>query len=160
MNSQQLLYINLILGGLFIAYFFFGRTSPKAPTRLNLKNKNESPKSESPKSEVEIKIEIEKKTDHRITSSKDSMIILEPENNEGSKNKTEKSAQKELAVFFIYNGHDWEAHHVLGIPQGASLKFITDSYQALLSHTDPKSFDFLEAAYKSLLQSKRNRDRL
>lgn len=73
--------------------------------------------------------------------------ILEPE--------TSATSQKNLAIFFIYNGHDWEAHSVLGVPQGASLKTVTESYQKLLAESDAQSYDFLEAAYKAILKQKR-----
>lgn len=40
MNSQQLLYINLVIGLFFVLYFFFFRAKPKGPTRLNLRAKS------------------------------------------------------------------------------------------------------------------------
>lgn len=132
MNSQQLLYINIILGVLFLIYFLFGRKGQKAPTQLNLKNKD-------------TPIPLEKPQTPALESK---VTILEP---------AEASAtQKNLAIFFIFNGHDWEAYSVLGVAQGANLTAVTAAYQKLLSTSDPQSFEFLEAAYQAILKKKRN----
>ncbi len=140
MNSQQLFYINLILGVVFVLYFFFGRGQPKAPTRLNLKNK-ETPLEKPIHPD---RIESQKKQQPQITSK---MTILEPE--------TEQSQAKNLAIFFMHSGHGWEAYKVLGLPQGTNMKTVTESYQKLLEMSDPKSYEFLEAAYKAILEKKR-----
>ncbi|MBC7754673.1 MAG: hypothetical protein H7Z71_10580 [Moraxellaceae bacterium] len=138
MNSQQLLYINIVLGVVFLLYFVFGRNQPKAPTRLNLRNKDtpQSPQIQQP-----------------LLTAK--MTILEPENESAKKEFSQAAQPKNLAIFFIYNGHDWEAHGVLGVAQGANMKGVTESYQKLLETTDPKSYEFLEAAFKAILSKKR-----
>ena len=41
MNSQQLLYANIVIGILFVAYFLFGRGKQRQPTQLNVKAKEE-----------------------------------------------------------------------------------------------------------------------
>lgn len=76
------------------------------------------------------------------------MTVLEPE--------TKTTSQKDLAIFFMYNGHDWEAHDVLGVAQGANLKIVTEKYQKLLAENNTQSYDFLEAAYQAILKRKRN----
>lgn len=150
MNSQQLLYINIFLGVVFLLYFLFGRSEPKAPTRLNLKNKDTpiDPKLTSNPTPIES----QKKEQPQITSK---MTILEPEDNTPRPEFSAHATPKNLAIFFIYNGHDWEAHSVLGVAQGANMKLVTESYQKLLETSDPKSYEFLEAAYKSILSKKR-----
>ncbi len=148
MNSQQLLYINIILGSLFLLYFFFGRSQPKAPTRLNLKN----PDTPVDDAREHNAIPNDKKAQILLNSK---VTLLDPEVSEN----IAKNNQKNLAIFFVYNGHDWEAHHVLGVAQGAGIKIVTDEYQKLLATSDPKSYDFLEAAYKAILNAKRS-DRL
>lgn len=149
MNSQQLLYINIVLGGLFLLYFIFGRPKPKAPTRLNLKNRDTILSADDANALMGNQID---KTAQTLLNSK--VTLLEPETDLKNTNR-----QKDLAVFFVYNGHDWEAHGVLGVAQGASMKVVTDEYQKMLATCDSKSYDFLEAAYKALLLTKR-KDRL
>ena len=148
MNSQQLLYINIFLGVLFLLYFLFGRSAPKAPTRLNLKNK-ETPIDKNINSD---RLDSQKKQQPQLTSK---MTILEPENDQPRAEFSAQGAPKNLAIFFIYNGHDWEAHHVLGVAQGANMKAVTESYQNLLATSDPKSYEFLETAYRAILSKKR-----
>jgi hypothetical protein len=83
------------------------------------------------------------------------MTILEPEAEAPRAEFSSMGTPKNLAIFFIYNGHDWEAHHVLGVAQGANMKVVTEIYQKLLQTSDPKSYDFFEAAYKAILNKKR-----
>ena len=83
------------------------------------------------------------------------MTILEPETDLLREEFSAAGQPKNLAIFFIYNGHDWEAHHVLGVAQGAHMKKVTENYQKMLETSDPKSYDFLEAAYKAILNRKR-----
>ena len=59
----------------------------------------------------------------------------------------------------MYNGHDWEAHEILGIPQGASVDVATKAYQSQLKTADPSSYEFLESAYNAIFKKRRG-DRL
>ena len=72
-------------------------------------------------------------------------IWLDPEN-EPAIRKT-----RQLSIQFMYNGHDWEAHDVLGLPQGATLPMATEAYQKLLQGSDSNSYPFYEAAYNAIL---------
>lgn len=151
MNSQQLLYINLIIGGVFLLYFLFGRTLPKSPTRLNLRNKD-TPEDPSLKMASE---QFTSKTT-ALNSAKPNVVILEPENQPYSSQNSQSTAPaKDLAIFFMYNGHDWEAYTVLGVPQGAKLQTVTQAYQNLIQTQDSSSYEFLEQAYQSILNKKR-----
>ena len=57
---------------------------------------------------------------------------------------------RSLAVMFMYNGHDWEAHDVLGVPQGASMHQVTMVYQELVKKSDARSLQFYEHAYAAI----------
>lgn len=83
------------------------------------------------------------------------MTILEPETDAPRAEFSAQSTPKNLAIFFIWNGHDWEAHDVLGVAQGANMKIVTERYQEILRVSDPKSYEFYEAAYKAILSKKR-----
>ncbi len=112
------------------------------PTRLNLKNKSKLDQVISEQTSEVLKLKTLK-----ASAYNPKMTILEPD--------TEATLQKNLAIFFIYNGHDWEAHSVLGVAQGAQLKIVTEAYQLSLQKTDPQSYPFLEAAYQAILIKKR-----
>lgn len=59
---------------------------------------------------------------------------------------------KILNVLFLYNGHDWDAFEVLGIPAGASLALVTQRYQELIRTAEKGQLEFYEAAYQAILK--------
>lgn len=139
-NSQLLLYLNLGFGVLLVLYFVVGRSKPKQPTKLNLRasESEDSLKSQNwlePEATKPLKTNI--KTDYALATVKDI-------SNMGVKN------ERNLSVLFMYNGHDWEAHDVLGAPQGASMHLITEIYQKLIRNADVGSLAFYEQAYNAL----------
>lgn len=122
-NSQLLLYLNIGFGLLVVLYIFFGRSKPKTPTKLNLRAKGT--KSLEP-------------------------VLLEPEIVHGGDKGETTVAARGLGVIFMYNGHDWEAHDVLGIPQGASMHDATMAYQNLIKKSDVRSLQLYEQAYAAI----------
>ncbi len=60
---------------------------------------------------------------------------------------------RQLNILFLYNGHDWDAHQVLGIPAGTSLSVVTQRYQQLIKSSDAGQIQFFEAAYRAILKS-------
>lgn len=66
------------------------------------------------------------------------------------------AVRNQNGIFFAFNGHEWDAYEVLGCPQEAGLDQVTKEYQSLLRTSDPSTFDFYEAAYLSILKSKRS----
>ena len=56
-------------------------------------------------------------------------------------------------IYFLYNGHEWEVHEVLGLPMGSSLQIATSQYQNLIKTSDPSTFEFYDAAYSAILKS-------
>lgn len=65
----------------------------------------------------------------------------------------DSKAGKNLNCFFMYNGHDWDAYLVLGVPAGSTLPAVTQAYQDLIKKSDPNSYEFFEAAYQAILKS-------
>lgn len=57
-----------------------------------------------------------------------------------------------LNVVFTWNGHDWNAYEVLGIPAGSTIEEINEAYEKALSKVDEKSQDFIKKAYRSICQ--------
>lgn len=70
--------------------------------------------------------------------------VLEAVQNEHSE------SGRDLGILFMYNGHDWEAHQVLGVPQGASMHQVTMAYQQLIKKADVSSLPFYEQAYAAI----------
>jgi hypothetical protein len=59
---------------------------------------------------------------------------------------------KNLNVLFMYNGHDWDAYEVLGVPAGAGLPTVTTRYQELIRGANAGQIEFYEAAYQAILR--------
>ncbi len=136
MNSQILLYVNLGLGLLLVVYFVYPRQKIR-PTKLNLKANTNL---------VDLKLEIETRNYvMKQMAQTEQKTWLEPESAPAVRQT------RQLSIQFMYNGHDWEAHDVLGLPQGASLPMATEAYQKLLQSMDSNSFPFYEAAYNAIL---------
>lgn len=146
MNSQQLFYFNVIVGIAFVLYLLLGRRRPNESTRLNLKKKSSEEAVATEKVQV---LPPPPKVTPELSSK---VTILDPETPE---NTVGLNKSKNLAAFFIYNGHDWEAHSVLGVPQGANLQRITDAYQKLILSAPPEQLPFYEVAYNTLVQRRK-----
>ncbi len=58
-------------------------------------------------------------------------------------------------IYFVFNGHEWEAFEVLGLQSGVSLETATRHYQELIKNSDPSTFEFYDAAFTSVLKLKR-----
>jgi hypothetical protein len=128
-NSQQLLYINIVIGLFFVLYFFFFRSKPRQPTRLNLRAQSEP-----------------------IEKAKESMLSPPEPPRPGEPVLVVKA--KDLRIFFVYNGHEWESHEVLGLQQDCTLQQATEMYQSLIKTSNPSTFEFYEAAFNSILKRK------
>ncbi len=179
MNSQQLLYINIVIGVVFVVYFLLGRGKGRQPTRLNVKANEDFSKTLLKTSQTESQVDSTEEAEPSYQISKKA-ILLEPEHETDTANSTHETSKtseaikssessenvvsiksfkaKNLSIYFVYNGHEWESHEVLGVPQGAPLPKVTAAYQELIKTSDPSTFEFFESAYQSILM--RWRDRL
>lgn len=141
MNSQQLLLINFIIILCLALYFILGRSKQKNKTTLDLKKKSEAPLPIAEHLDISPLIQ-----DKLQTQSQP--VAFEVKDVE-----TQIISKKEI-VFFIYNGHEWEAHEVLGLESGVSLEIATQHYQNLIKTADPSTFEFYEAAFSAILKLK------
>lgn len=159
MNSQQLFYFNLIVGVLFLAYFVLGRSKPKAPTKLNLRAASPADASVQtsfvqPRITQDGPLSAQQSTVKLVVEPK--VSLLEPEVPLAQTSSVKSTGSKQLSIFFMFNGHDWEAHQVLGIPQGAGVDVATRAYQEQLKTADPSSYEFYEAAHAAIFKKRRN----
>ncbi len=61
---------------------------------------------------------------------------------------------KNLNVMFIYNGHNFDAYEVLGLPAGSSIAEVTKKYQESIVKGDAGEIAFFEAAFQAILHKK------
>ncbi len=57
-----------------------------------------------------------------------------------------------INVVFTWNGHDWDAYEVLGVPAGSTIDEVKMAYETALSRVDEKSRKIIEKAYTSICQ--------
>lgn len=58
-----------------------------------------------------------------------------------------------LKVMFVYNGHTWDAHEVLGIKPGSSLNEIKAAFERTMKNNDSGAHDFIKTALAAIFQN-------
>jgi hypothetical protein len=58
-----------------------------------------------------------------------------------------------LNVFFVWNGHSWDAYEVLGIPAGSSRESALAAFERARKECDAESLPFLQAALDAIVKS-------
>lgn len=61
---------------------------------------------------------------------------------------------RELNVVFMYNGHDWEAFQVLGIPAGSSVEAAEIAFIKEAAKSNAETREFLETALQAIRNKK------
>lgn len=138
MNSQDFLTLNLVGAGAFIFWYLVSRGGPRRPTQLNMKAKDSAPPILPPLP-----------PENEVTPPTTQTPAPYPARHRST--GAAAAPAKNLNVMFIYNGHSWDAYEVLGVPAGASIKLVTEAYQVALRRADKESVDFLETAYRAIL---------
>jgi hypothetical protein len=63
---------------------------------------------------------------------------------------------KSLNVMFLYNGHIWDAHEVLGIKPGCSIDEIKVAFEKVISKNDAGAHEFIKTALAAIFQNLKN----
>ena len=132
MGSQELLWFTAALGLGFTILFLFGRKGFMQPSRLKLRRMNSS------------RAPVVPANSHERVFSRSYQDILQVD-----------STAKNLNVIFMFNGHSWDAHEVLGSPAGGNAKLVKEAYQKALASCDPASREFIEMAYLAILHDQK-----
>lgn len=136
MNSQLFYFLNIVIGLAFLAWFLTSRGDK--PTKLKMKPGEAPPRFQDP-----VPAPREERAVKAAPPPPPPADVFE---------EKAKVAAKNLNIFFLYNGHDWDAYEVLGLPAGASLPMVTDRYQKLIKTADQGKLEFFEAAYQAILK--------
>lgn len=62
----------------------------------------------------------------------------------------EFASEKSLNVMFLYNGHNFDAYEVLGLPAGSRREQVESAYRRALSASAAESHGFYEAALQAI----------
>jgi hypothetical protein len=134
MNSQDFLIMNAVGAGAFILWYLVSRGgSHKQPTKLKLDATDSAPVFLPEAGKTAEGGSLVKKRSYHPD------MVMKP-------------APKNLNIMFNYNGHSWDAYEVLGVPAGANITMVTEAYHVAVRRCDKESVEFLETAYKAILQ--------
>lgn len=130
--SQDYLYYVVGIGVFFVLIFSI-RRGQKQPTKLNLRAGEPGPHAPPKSLGPGLKPTISKEA---LEAQK-----LEP-------------FEKTLNAVFTYNGHNFEAFEVLGLPAGARGAMVEEAYKREIAKASPQGRDFIECAYQTIKQKR------
>jgi hypothetical protein len=140
-DSQLFFYIYVGVAVILMIWFWLGRKNRgDTPTQLNLRN---------PESKVERPGPVMPSV---ASKSQPNSKWKPPSVSEEPSEDSAVRKAKPLNILFMYNGHDWDAYAVLGVPAGASLPLVTERFQQLVKQADQGQIEFFDAAYQAILK--------
>jgi hypothetical protein len=129
MSSQAFFWVNVGLGLFLVLLFLIGKKGITSPSKLNLRKGFHFSRKPVPQGAQQP---------------------ASPRAQFQSQNlSTEDHGEKSLNVLFMYNGHNFDAYEVLGVPAGANLQMVERYYQEALRHKGHDR-DFIEAAFYAI----------
>lgn len=128
MTEQQFYLLNLGVLAFLAVLFLLGRRKPLQPSHIHV----------------------------TAPPPEDSAPKLKGSGGSGSK-ESKPPLLESSACLFMFNGHSWDAHEVLGVSRGASLDDIKGAFDIAIKKSDKKSHEFLKAALSALLVDLRDR---
>ena len=137
-STREYLIVNTLIVLILVLYFLWRR--PKAYRGFRLKNTRTYSK------------------DSSLTKESFSLKILDQDNlgnKEQNSDSNIKSDPHSINTIFIYNGHEWDAYEVLGIPAGSSEEKAKEALRKMMSQADKESRIFFKTAYKAILEGRK-----
>lgn len=130
MSSQVFFYVNLGLGIFLVLIFLIGKKGIVAPSKLNLR---------------------------RGLGGKGLTPAGRPSPASSHSHTQDERYPEEISlnVLFMYNGHNFDAYEVLGVPAGANFQIVERFYQEALKKKG-EDREFLEAAFFAIKSSRKN----
>lgn len=166
MNNQVLLIIQIVFVSFFIWWLLLKKRDAPKPTVLNLekdlliqreltRNNFEGPIRPQERevhnlpNVISLEQRFTKKSAKEMSSyssevSKYDAIVLDME--------AKVTKAKALNVIFMWNGHCWDAHEVLGVTPGTSIKTVELRFKELHAQSDSGQKLFLEEAFNCIKQ--------
>jgi hypothetical protein len=162
LKLNDFLMVNGLIVTVIVLSFFLIRRSPRAPVKLDLRSSDVQPKTvgsrPAPRPHA---AKVHKPTSHS-THAPHKGARTQPgwENYRPRQNYSESAQwvdsptfEKNLNVFFNWNGHSWDAYEALGLPAGSSREAVTRAFVEAERTSDPEALPFLRAAFDAILRS-------
>lgn len=129
MSSQAFFWVNVGLGLFLVLIFLIGKKGITSPSKLNLRKGI---------SFGNKPVNVHSNAAHAHYPREDS--------------DPQYSHEKSLNVLFMYNGHNFDAYEVLGVPAGANFQVVERYFQEALKKPG-NDRDFIEAAFYAIKMS-------
>jgi hypothetical protein len=136
MTSQELFWICAIVAAVLSMSFVLGKKGYMRPSPLDLRKGNKS--SQPPGTSGLVK------ASQNVVHFK-------------TRSAEEITEGKSLNVIFMFNGHNFDAFEVLGLPAGAKPEAVRKAYELMRKQTTKDSQEFIEAAYQAILKDREPR---
>ena len=141
MDSQLFFIINFVAALFIMVWFLSGRKGNSNVSSLNLKKGDYFKNEEGSEADAPKNLDLSYKKSYQ-------------QKNQGEDKfpKDKVAAAKPLNILFMYNGHDWDAYEVLGLPAGCGIHLVTKRYQELIKNAEEGKLLFYQAAYDAILK--------
>jgi hypothetical protein len=147
LSAKNFLILNGFVVTLLVLSFLVMRRAPKAPVKLELRGDDEVASDEAR--------EVKK------VANKPPPKFSDPRLGWGNYQPRIKKTHVELMdddgralnVFFMWNGHSWDAYEVLGIPGGSSRESARAAFDRAAALADKETLPFLKAALDAISKS-------
>jgi hypothetical protein len=154
-QKQYLILYALIVIPLAVSFFFIRRGSPP-PVKLQLRPGDPEPPPRVAPTSVSTAAPASAPAPEPAPAS----APRSGPRHAGYRPRREASAPKPpppmemaLNVFFMWNGHSWDAYEVLGIPAGSSREAAMAAFQKAAAGCDAESLLFFQAALDAIVKS-------
>ena len=149
MNSQDFLIMNAVGAGAFIGWYLVSRGGGRKPTQLKMDTHDSGPVLVTQADKTAEGGSLEQK---QPAAAHPASAARYRRQDPVHPDLANRPRPKILNVMFNYNGHSWDAYEVLGVPAGANIAMVTEAYHTAVRRSDKESIEFLETAYKAILQ--------
>ncbi len=149
LSAKNFLILNGFIVTLLVLSFYVMRRAPKGPVKLELRDEDH--------------VASDKAREAKQVANKPAPKFSDPRKPLGSANYQPRARKvqaelvddhgRALNVFFMWNGHSWDAYEVLGIPGGSSREAAVAAFERAAALADKETLPFLQAALGAIAKS-------
>jgi hypothetical protein len=150
LNAKHFLILNGFVVTLLVLSFFLMRRAPKGPVKLELRDEEHVASDVAREAKA-----VANKPAPKFSDPRKKPIGADNYQPRLKKPKVEivDDDGRSLNIFFMWNGHSWDAFEVLGIPGGSSVESAQAAYGRGAALADKETLPFLKAALDAISKS-------
>ena len=155
-SAPNFLFLNAAVVTLLVLAFLLVRKGPKPPVTLELRDEDQIKAESAREAKALPPKPAPKFQDPRLPNNKPTPIgagNYQPRVRKPQIELLEPDEGRALNVFFMWNGHSWDAYEVLGIPGGSTPEKARVAYERAAALADKETLPFLKAALDAVSKS-------